>query len=119
MRVMTIPHQSWRRSLDSLSRAYAGAMVSVEVDHPDFGCHPEVRTQPLSGITADRSGIIVQIAHGKTHLDHTITHPSALRFTESGEGALTGVEIDSRDGARTTVRFRSPLHPDLLDPAVE
>jgi hypothetical protein len=119
MRVMTIPNQSWRRSLDCLSRAYVGAMVSVEVEHPDFGCHAEVRTQPLSGITADRSGITVHIAHGRTHVDRTIAHPSAVRFTESGEGALTGVEIDGRDGARTTVRFRSALHADLLDPAVE
>lgn len=105
MRVMTIPTHSWRRSLDTLSRAYAGAMVSVEVDHPDFGRHAEVRTQPLGGIVADRSGIIVQVAHGKTHLDHTIGDPHALRFTETGEGALSDVEIEGRDGARTLVRF--------------
>jgi len=119
MRVMTIPTQSWRSSLDTLSRAYAGAMVSVDVDHPDFGRHAEVRTQPLSGITADRSGIVVKVARGKAHLDHPIADPSALRFTETGEGALSDVEIDGRDGTRTTVRFRSPLHADLLDPAVE
>jgi len=105
MRVMTIPAHSWRRSLDTLSRAYAGTMVSVEVDHPDFGRHAEVRTQPLCGIVADRSGIIVQVARGKTHLDHTIGDPHALRFTETGEGALSDVEIEGRDGARTTVRF--------------
>jgi|ERR1051325_6666515 hypothetical protein len=115
MRVMTIPAQCWRPSLDTVSRTYAGAMVSVDVDHPDFGRHAEVRTQPLGGITADRSGIIVHVAH----LDHTVRNPSALRFTETGEGALADIEIDGRDGARTIVRFQSPVNPDLLHPAVE
>ena len=119
MRMMTIPMPSWRRSLDTVSRRFAGAMVSIDIDRPDLGAHSEVKSQPLGGITADRSGIVVHVARGAEHLDHTIPDAEAVRFEETGEGALRAVEVDSRDGTKTTVRFRSPLLPALLDPDVE
>lgn len=119
MRLMTIPADSWRRSLDSMSRAYVRAVVSIDVERPDFGKHAEVSEQPFAGITADRSGIVVQVARGNSHLEHTVAEPSAVRFEETVEGALQGIEVDSRDGSRTTVRFRSPVRADLLDPLVE
>ena len=119
MRMMTIPMPSWRRSLDTVSRRFAGAMVSIDVDRPDLGRHAEVKSQPLAGITADRSGIVVQVARGAEHLDHTIPDAETIRFEETSEGALRAVEVDSRDGTRTVVRFRSPMLPALLDPAVE
>jgi hypothetical protein len=117
--MMTIPMPNWRRSLDAVSRSFAGAMVSVDVDRPDLGVHAEVRSQPLAGITADRSGIIVQVARGAEHLGHTIPDAEEIRFEETSEGALRTVEVDSRDGTRTYVRFRSPLLAALLDPNVE
>ena len=119
MRMITLPMTSWRSSLDTMSRQFAGMMVSVDVDRPDFGVHTEVRSQRLAGVTADRSGIVVQVAHGAEHLGHTIADAAEIRFEETSEGALRAVEVDSRDGTRTTVRFRSPLLPALLDPAVE
>jgi len=119
MRMMTIPMPSWRRSLDAVSRSFAGAMVAIDVDRPDLGVHAEVRSQPLGGITADRSGIVVHVTRGAEHLDHTIADAEELRFEETSEGALRTVQVDSRDGTRTYVRFRSPLHAALLDPSVE
>lgn len=119
MRMMTIPMPSWRRSLDTMSRRFAGAVVSVDIDRPDLGMHAEIKSQPLTGITADRSGIVVQVARGAEHLDHTIADAEEIRFEETQEGALRAIEVDSRDGTRTYVRFRSPMMPALLDPAVE
>jgi hypothetical protein len=117
--MITIPIPSWRRSLDTMSRTFAGAMVSVDVDRPDLGLLAEVKSQPLAGITADRSGIVVQVARGVEHLDHTIPDAEELRFEETNEGALHSVQVDSRDGTRTYIRFRSPLLEALLDPNVE
>ena len=119
MRMLTIPMPSWRRSLDAMSRRFAGAMVSIDVDRPDLGVHAEVTSQALTGITADRSGIVVQVARGAEHLDHIIADAEEIRFEETTEGALRAVEVDSRDGTRTYVRFRSPILAALLDPAVE
>lgn len=119
MRMMTIPMPNWRRSLDSLSRRFAGAMVSIDIDRPDLGVHAEVKSQPLTGITADRSGIVVQVARGAEHLQHTIADAAEIRLEETREGALRSLLVESRDGTRTTVRFRSPMLPALLDPGVE
>jgi hypothetical protein len=38
---------------------------------------------------------------------------------QSDEGADAAVDISSGDGTQTTLRFRSPALPEILDPAVE
>ena len=60
-----------------------------------------------------------RVARGAEHLDHTIRDAEEVRFEETNEGALRTVEVDSRDGTRTFIRFRSPILESLLDPAVE
>lgn len=115
MRTKQILTNDWRRTLDTLSRSYDGALVSLEIVGGDVGAEEEFRDQPLRGITSDRSGVTVQIAS----LDHHVARPQKLRIVESEEGAVMAIEIEDADGMHSFLRFRSPMRPELLDPAVE
>ena len=120
MHTKQIQAANWQRTLDSLSRSYDGAIVSLEIVGGDVGAEEEVLDQPLRGITSDPSGVTVQIEKaGGIHLDHHVEHPQKLRIVETDEGALIAVEIEDIEGIHSLVRFRSPMRPDILDPAVE
>jgi hypothetical protein len=111
---------NWRRTLNALSRSYDGALVSLEIVGGEVGAETEVSNQPLRGITSDPSGVTVQIEKcDGMHLDHHVAHPQKLRVVETDEGALIAVEIEDAEGLHSLVRFRSPMRPEILDPAVE
>lgn len=115
MHTRTIPRESWRQELDSLSRAYDGALVSIEVVGGDVGAQAEVIDRPLRGISADRSGVTISIER----LDRRMPHPRDVRIVEADEGAVVAVEIEEDGGTNTLLHFRSPARPELFDPAVE
>lgn len=115
-----MPAALWRTTLDDLSRAYDGALVSLEILGNDFGAQPEVLDQPLRGLSSDRSGVTIRIAKpAGIQLEHLIAHPTDLRIVESDEGAVMAVEIEELEGTHTLVHFRSPSRPEIFDPAVE
>ncbi|HET8798699.1 MAG TPA: DUF5335 family protein [Thermoanaerobaculia bacterium] len=115
MHTRTIPREFWRQELDGLSRAYDGALVSIEVVGADVGAQPAVIEQPLRGISADRRGVTISIAR----LDHHMPHPHQVRIVEADEGAIMAVEIEEQEGTHTLLHFRSPARPELFDAAVE
>lgn len=83
--------------------------MTLRVDARD-----EVRDRPFRGITVDGDDLIVQADGG-----HRIPHVVDVRLEQTDEGADAALEITSEDHTRTELRFRSPMHADLLDPAVE
>ena len=120
MQTKQVPFSDWRRTLDDLSRSFSGALVSLEVVGGEVGAEEEVRDQPFRGMTADRSGVIVQIEKGRgLHLDHRIAQPQKLRIAETDEGALVAVEIEDSGGIQHLVRFASPARAEIFDQAVE
>ena len=120
MHTRQIPVGEWRQTLDDLSRAYDGMLVSLEVAGGDVGAEEEVHNQPLRGITSDRTGVTVQIEKaGGLHLDHRVARPQKLRIVETDEGAVIAIEIEANGGLHSLVRFQSPMRPEIFDPAVE
>jgi hypothetical protein len=120
MHTKQIPITDWRRTLDSLSRSYDGALVSLEILGGEVGAEEEVHDQPLRGITSDRTGVTVQIEKlGGLRLDHRVADPQKLRIVETDEGAVIAIEIEDDGGMYSVVRFRSPVRPEVFDAAVE
>ena len=116
MHTKRIPAREWRQTFDDLSRAFDGAIVSVEISGNEVGAQPEAIDQPLRGISADRGGVTISIPR----LDHRIAHPSDVRIVETDEGALIAVEIEEEaSGTSTLLHFRSPMRQELLSSAVE
>lgn len=56
---------------------------------------------------------------GRLHLDHHVAHPEILRIVETDEGAVMAIEIEDVEGMHSFLRFRSPMRPEIFDPAVE
>ena len=120
MHTKTIPSTQWQQTFDDLSRAYDGAMVSLEIVGDEVGAQPEVVEQPLQGISSDRSGVTIRVAKPRAmHLEHRVPNPSEVRIVETDEGAVMAVEIEESEGTHTLLHFRSPMRPELFDPAVE
>jgi Family of unknown function (DUF5335) len=120
MRTKHIQAADWRQTLDTLSRSYDGAMVSLEIVGGRVGAEEEIHDQPLRGISSDRSGMTVRIERpGRLHLDHRVAHPETLRIVETDEGAVMAIEIGDVQGMHSFLRFRSPMRPEISDPAVE
>ena len=53
------------------------------------------------------------------HLQRRVAHPRDLRIVETDEGAVMAVEVEETEGTSTLVHFRSPMRPEIFDPAVE
>jgi hypothetical protein len=120
MHTKNVPENLWRRTLDDLSRTYNGAIASLEIVGGDVGAETAVVDQPLRGITADRDGVTIGFASPRgLHVQHRIEHPRDLRIVETDEGAVMAVELEEREGTSTLVHFRSPMRPEIFDPAVE
>lgn len=120
MRTKHIQAADWRQTLDTLSRSYDGALVSLEIVGGKVGAEEEIHDQPLRGISSDRSGMTVQIERpGRLYLDHHVAHPETLRIVETDEGAVMAIEIEDVEGMHSFLRFRSPMRPEIFDPAVE
>ena len=120
MHTKHVPENLWRRTLDDLSRAYDGALASLEVVGGEIGAETVLVDQPLRGITQDRSGVIIAFAKpGGMHLQRRVAHPRDLRIVETDEGAVMAVEVEETEGTSTLVHFRSPMRPEIFDPAVE
>jgi hypothetical protein len=100
----------------SLSRLHAGALVTLRV-----GAHDEVVDEPFRGVSEDGGDVVIHTGDGPdaAHLAHRVNHPASVALLQTDEGADVAVEILSKDGTRTEIRFRSPIRADLLDPAVE
>lgn len=95
VRTQHVPADLWCRTLDDLSRACHGAVVSTEIlGGDDVGAQPEVLVQSLRGLSSDRGGVTIRIAKSAgIHLEHLIAHPNDLRIVESDEGG-DGVSRD-------------------------
>ena len=120
MRTKNIPAGQWRQTFDDLSRAFDGAIVSLEIVGKDVGAQPEVLDQPLRGLSADRSGVTIRVDKPRAmHLEHRVPNPKEVRIVETDEGAVMAVEIEENEGTHTLLHFRSPARPELFDPAVE
>lgn len=120
MHTKNIPSGQWRQAFDDLSRAFDGAIVSLEIVGDEIGALPEVIDQPFQGISSDRSGVTIRVATPRTtHLEHRLANPKEVRIVETDEGAVMAVEIEENEGTHTLLHFRSPARPELFDPAVE
>lgn len=120
MQTVQIPREAWSRTLNDFSAMHEGWLVSADVLTAEMGAQPEVHDLPLVGVVAepDRDGgtITISAAHPAAgQITHTIHSPTRLWIERTDEGADAAVQIESADGAKTIVRFRTPALPETVD----
>jgi uncharacterized protein DUF5335 len=115
-----IARGEWKRFFDRFTRLHFGAIVNVNVSGVLVGCQSTIISQPLRGISTDRDDVLIDTGRRIfDHVGHRIPDVRAVRVQVTDEGAVKALDLDGSDGTHTTVRFRSPVLPELLDPAVE
>ena len=110
---------SWAAFLDAFNRQHRGWLVSVEVSNA-AGAQLEVRERPFQGVTIDRgsqrrSAFIDTGDREDGFLSFAVPSATRIVFLRTPSGAHRGLSITSSDGSITTVRFRSPAFPEMLD----
>lgn len=109
----------WISFLDGFSRQHEGWLATVEVATAG-GTLTEVVNRRLRGVSIDHADghQRAYVEMGDTPdeaLTHTVESPMRIRFRRTQAGAHEGLEIESADGSRTIVRFRSAMLPETLD----
>ena len=118
-----VTREEWVNFCDSFSRQHEGWRVTVEVLGQEIGAQAEARELPLRGVTAELNGgeerIEIMVGEGAgDHITHTIRSPKRVYVEETGAGAHEALEIESPDGVKTLLRFRSPTLPEMVDGVV-
>lgn len=109
MQTLTIPPEQWKTRLNKLSESFEGWLVSLDVIPHADGRLREFRHIPLLGITAEPNGpIVISVAEVTgEHVSHIIHSPTRVLLDKTDSGANAALEVESADGERAVLRFRS------------
>jgi len=113
-----IPSDQWISFLNSFSKQHEGWLVTLEVLDPELGAQTEASELPLEGISGSTAPKTISISLGdapSNHLTHTVNSPTQLWLSRTSQGADEALEIESIDGAKTLLRFRSAMPTELVD----
>jgi hypothetical protein len=104
------------RFFESFNRLHGGAYASLRIGKDD-----QVVDEPFLGLSSDGDDVVVHVESRKKRVHHglRIPHVESVRLQQTDEGADAAVQMQSPGGLRTTLRFRSPMLPELLEPDVE
>jgi hypothetical protein len=125
MPTQEIPREDWATFFDGFSRQHEGWLATLEVFDPEMGAQEEAHELPLKGVTiaaengAPRKGVAITLGKTAGHqVTHTIAEPTRVWLNQTSAGANAALEIESADGAKTLLRFRSALPPEMVDGVV-
>jgi hypothetical protein len=118
-RTVEIPRPDWMSALNTFSAVHQGWLVSIEILSAALGAQPEVVNLPLVGITLGAgNGGSVAISVGRTpgdHLTHVVQAPQRISIERTAAGADVALAIESADGSKTILRFRTAALPETVD----
>jgi hypothetical protein len=116
VRTTEIPRKYWGDRLDNLSKEHEGWLVSLDIVSPQpLGEQHEFRQMPLVGITSEPMGsgtITIAVAEPTgDQVTHLIHSPTRVFIVETKAGAHAALTIDSADGLKAVLRFRTTEVP--------
>jgi hypothetical protein len=88
---------------------------------PGIGAQVEEHDLPFEGISDEwdeTEGNTITIMSGgepSRHVSHRVKQPTKVILEKTAEGADAALEIKSKDGITTLLRFRSPVLPEMVD----
>ena len=115
-----IPPERWTAKLDEFTRVHEWALVSVDIWTAGRGTRREVANLPLLGVSADRLGTVVTVfmsmaCAGDGHITHAVHGVTRVAIEQATPGADSALAVDSADGTRTVLRFRTTVLPETTD----
>jgi len=120
MQTVEVPRNSWSQALNDFTSTHEGWLVSLDVLNPEMGAQPEISELPLVGIWTeeiehDRSITVSAARSAGEHISHTIRDARRVEIERTDEGADAALAVESGNGTKTILRFRSAGRPDIID----
>jgi hypothetical protein len=118
MRTRQIPRAEWPLFFDGFNRRHEGWLATVRVLTPTLGAQVEVQDLPFEGIVADPEVSSLSLHLGKSagsHVEHPVERPLQVWLELTDDGADSALEIESENGVKTILQFRSALLPEMVD----
>lgn len=119
MRTNEVAPGEWIRFFDAFSRRHQGWLVRLTVLDPKLGAQVEATELPLQGVVADPRGIgiAIQLGERPDDVEHAVRHPRRVWIELAGErdDAEAALEIESEDGTKAILEFRSATLPEMVD----
>jgi hypothetical protein len=115
-----IPLKDWESFFAQFSRQHEGWQATVAILGGGVEAGIEARHLPLVGISLDTidGTRTIAIMLGETvseHLTHMIAKPKYVGLKQTEQGAHEALVIESEDGVKTLLRFRSTMPTEMLD----
>ena len=115
-----IPRRQWPKFLNDFSRDHNGWFVSLEVRRSVIGNQLAAASKPLLGVSPDGDAISISVGtRPDTYIDHRVTDAEHIWLEQNDEKNDVALQIDSSDGTKTLLRFRTTMNPAMLDRNVE
>jgi hypothetical protein len=113
-----IPRADWSRALNEFSAIHEGWLISLEIVSVSVGAQPEITDLPLVGVTFEApNGGTLTISAGRlaAQITHLIREPQHIWIERTGAGADAALAVESADGAKTILRFKTAALPETVD----
>lgn len=119
LRTIEIPRADWIPALKEFSAIHDGWLVSLDILSTALGAQPQIIDLPLVGVTFEaNNGGAMAITAGRSaadHMTHMIQAPSHLWIERTDAGADVALEVESADGTKAILRFRTAALPETVD----
>jgi hypothetical protein len=117
-----VPIENWKEILKEFGVMHRGWIVSLDVVSAEAGAEPVINELPLLGVTAEpgRDGQVIHVSVRRSateHVTHTVAGPARVWLERPFDGADRALQVESVDGTRTILRFRTPGRPEPVAPA--
>ncbi len=116
MRTRLVPRAEWFDFFGEFTRQHARWVTTLWILGPRIGAQVEARDLPLEGIVADPLAPSISIYLGGMpgkNVEHPVAAPISVWLQMTDEGAPAAVGINSADGTKTLLEFRSPIPQEL------
>jgi len=113
-----IPREEWLEFFDTFSGQHEGWLTRIEVVRDGVPTEVPVRELPFERISADLKDKeqAISICLGERMEECVnIDQPERVKLEQTAEGADRALEIDSADGRKTMVRFRTTVLAENVD----
>lgn len=119
-----IPRSEWRGFLERFSNQHEGWLTTIEIAGGQGGSPGLEATElPLIGISIENRDepdeIEISVGDVANEVTHVVENAVRVVFEEAPDGGHEGLDIESANGEKTIVRFRSAMRPEMLDGVVD
>jgi phosphoribosylformylglycinamidine (FGAM) synthase PurS component len=117
MKTVGVRPSEWTSFFDAFSRRHQGWLVKLTVLDSRLGAQVVALELPLQGVVADPRGrnISIQLGELPDDVGHDVRNAKRVWVELGDDDSEAAVEIESADGTKAILEFRSAILPEMVD----